>query len=75
MAVNLGILSLKDLEFVEIDDPDEFKFGIDYCNSRPDACSGFNVTAFGLYYEPVYYAGMSLIAWFVAKTLLSSFSH
>lgn len=61
-GVNLGFLTIDDLQLVQA------KSGVDFaashCNAYAAACSGFNITSYQTYYEPIYYPGMSLIYWY-----------
>ena len=63
MGVNFDILRLRNMQMVE------FTVGqsaaTDYCNSYPGACSNYNISVYSTYYEPVFYAGMELILWYV----------
>ena len=61
LGVNFGILGLEDLQIVA------FSVGAtyasEYCNRDAITCSGLTIVSYSTYYEPVYYAGMSVILW------------
>lgn len=62
-GVNLGFLTLNNLQLVQANAGVEF--AATHCNAYAEACSGFNISSYQTYYEPIYYPGMSLVYWYV----------
>lgn len=63
LGINFGMLVLTDLQIVSFSKGADFAQS--HCNKDEASCGGLNIDTYSTFYEPIYYAGMSMILWCV----------